>query len=67
MRLRHGNYAAIIDSKVARLNSFFEAGTLSDTQLALGIGKIQNFVRESLEANKPLVGAVTGRLLWVLK
>ncbi|WP_409202112.1 RHS repeat-associated core domain-containing protein [Pseudomonas asiatica] len=59
----HGQYTAAIESKVSRLNDFFEAGVLSDTQLALGIGKIQNFAREGLEANKFVVDAVTGRLL----
>ncbi|GLO53949.1 hypothetical protein PPUN110474_53510 [Pseudomonas putida] len=59
----HGQYTAAIESKVSKLNDFFEAGVLSDTQLALGIGKIQNFAREGLEANKFVVDAVTGRLL----
>lgn len=47
-------YTAAIESKVSRLNDFFEVGVLSDTQLALGIGKIQNFAREGLEANNSL-------------
>ncbi|MCU0127170.1 RHS domain-containing protein, partial [Pseudomonas vlassakiae] len=59
----HGKYTAVIEAKVAKLNSYFEAGAISDTQLALGIGKIQNFAREGLEANKFIVDAITGRLL----
>lgn len=53
----------MIESKVSALNKLFEAQKLSDTQLVLGIGKIQNFAREGLEANKFVVDAITGRLL----
>lgn len=35
----HGKFTAAIESKVAQLNDFFEVGVISDTQLALGIGK----------------------------
>ncbi|HEN8712391.1 TPA: RHS domain-containing protein [Pseudomonas putida] len=59
----HGKYTDVIESKVSSLNRFFEAGKLSDTQLVLGISKIQNFAREGLEANKFVVDAITGRLL----
>jgi RHS repeat-associated protein len=59
----HAKYTAIIEGKVSKLNSYFEAGAITDTQLALGIGKIQRFAREGLEANKFIVDAVTGRLL----
>jgi len=59
----HGKYTDVIESKVSALNKLFEAQKLSDTQLVLGIGKIQNFAREGLEANKLVVDAVTGRLL----
>ncbi|MNN31425.1 hypothetical protein D3C81_1451130 [compost metagenome] len=53
----------MIESKVSNLSKMFEAGKLSDTQLVLGIGKIQNFAREGLEANRFVVDAITGRLL----
>ncbi|MGE7989472.1 AHH domain-containing protein [Pseudomonas sp. NPDC089554] len=59
----HGKYTDVIDSKVSNLNRIFEAKKLSDTQLALGVGKNQSFAREGLEANKFVVDAVTGRLL----
>ncbi|WP_347882145.1 AHH domain-containing protein [Pseudomonas sp. GD03746] len=59
----HGKYTDVIESKVSSLNRFFEAGKLSDTQLVLGISKIQNFAREGLEANKFVMDAITGRLL----
>ena len=59
----HGKYTDVIESKVSNLSKMFEAGKLSDTQLVLGIGKIQNFAREGLEANRFVVDAITGRLL----
>ncbi|HYQ51331.1 MAG TPA: RHS repeat-associated core domain-containing protein, partial [Pseudomonas sp.] len=59
----HGKYTDMIDSRVSNLNRMFEAGKLSDTQLVLGIGKIQNFAREGLESNRFVVDALTGRLL----
>jgi RHS repeat-associated protein len=59
----HGQYTNIIESKVTKLNDLFEAGKLSDTQLALGIGKIQNFAKAGLESNKFAVDTITGRLL----
>jgi RHS repeat-associated protein len=59
----HGQYTNIVESKVTKLNDLFEAGKLSDTQLALGIGKIQNFARSGLESNKFAVDIITGRLL----
>lgn len=59
----HGQYTNVIESKVTKLNDLFEAGKLSDTQLVLGVGKIQNFARSGLESNKFVVDAITGRLL----
>lgn len=50
-------------TKVSALNDAFRAGKVSDTQLVLGTGKIQNFARENLMNNNFVVDAVTGRLL----
>jgi len=52
-----------VEVKVSELNDAFKAGKVSDTQLVLGIGKIQNFARENLMSNNLVVDAVTGRLL----
>jgi len=57
----HGQYTNVIESKVTKLNDLFEAGKLSDTQLILGVEKIQNFARSGLESNKFVVDAITGR------
>ena len=53
----------VVEVKVSELNDAFKAGKVSDTQLVLGIGKIQNFARENLMSNNLVVDAVTGRLL----
>ncbi|NTY93688.1 RHS repeat-associated core domain-containing protein [Pseudomonas putida] len=59
----HAKYTKVIESKISALNDAFRAGKVSDTQLVLGIGKIQSFARESLENNTFVVDAITGRLL----
>ncbi|WP_232452665.1 hypothetical protein, partial [Burkholderia ubonensis] len=37
-------------AELKKLNQHFLAGRLSDTQLALGVGRIQNMAREGLES-----------------
>ncbi|OMG71343.1 hypothetical protein BW685_22140 [Burkholderia ubonensis] len=37
-------------------------GRLSDTQLALSVGRIQNMAREGLETGRYVIDAITGRL-----
>ncbi|WP_175719444.1 RHS repeat-associated core domain-containing protein [Burkholderia anthina] len=59
----HGQYTAAIETELTKLNQQFLAGRLSDTQLVLGVGRIQNMAREGLESGKYLVDAITGRLL----
>ena len=59
----HAKYTKVVETKVSALNDAFRAGKVSDTQLVLGIGKIQNFARENLMNNNFVVDAVTGRLL----
>ncbi|WP_232448912.1 hypothetical protein, partial [Burkholderia ubonensis] len=45
----HSQYTAAIEAELKKLNQHFLAGRLSDTQLALGVGRIQNMAREGLE------------------
>ncbi|AIO39304.1 RHS repeat-associated core domain protein [Burkholderia cenocepacia] len=59
----HGQYTAAIETELKKLNQQFLAGRLSDTQLALGVGRIQNMAREGLESGKYAIDAITGRLL----
>nr|WP_237772786.1 AHH domain-containing protein [Pseudomonas putida] len=59
----HAKYTKVVETKVSALNDAFRAGKVSDTQLVLGIGKVQNFARENLMNNNFVVDAVTGRLL----
>lgn len=59
----HGQYTAAIETELTKLNQQFLASRLSDTQLVLGVGRIQNMAREGLESGKYLVDAITGRLL----
>lgn len=53
----------VVETKVSARNDAFRAGRNSDTQLVLGIGKIQNFARENLMSNNFVVDTVTGMLL----
>lgn len=59
----HPQFTAAIQTELDRLSAVFGRGQLSDTQLVLGIGRIQNIAREGLEAGKYVVDAITGRLL----
>ena len=59
----HPQFTAAIQTELDRLAAVFGRGQLSDTQLALGIGRIQNMAREGLEAGKYVVDEITGRLL----
>ncbi|WP_055324663.1 RHS repeat-associated core domain-containing protein [Ralstonia solanacearum] len=59
----HDQFTAAVEVELKKLNQQFLAGRLSDTQLALGIGRVQNMAREGLESGKYVVDAITGRLL----
>lgn len=59
----HRLYTEAVNRKLTDLNRVFLAGRLTDTQLALGIGKIQSFAREGLESGKFVIDQVTSRLL----
>jgi RHS repeat-associated protein len=59
----HPAYTKAINSELASLNSAFKASRLSDSQLALGTGKIQQAAREGLENGKYAIDTITGRLL----
>ncbi len=59
----HAKYTKVVETKISALNDAFRAGKLSDTQLVLGISKIQSFAREGLESNNFVVDTITGRLL----
>ena len=59
----HRLYTEAVNRKLTDVNRVFLAGRLTDTQLALGIGKIQSFAREGLESGKFVIDQVTSRLL----
>ncbi|HYQ55638.1 MAG TPA: RHS repeat-associated core domain-containing protein, partial [Pseudomonas sp.] len=59
----HAQYTKAVETKLSALNDAFKVGRISDTQLVLGIGRVQDFAREGLMNNKFVVDAVTGRLL----
>ncbi|WP_232452057.1 hypothetical protein, partial [Burkholderia ubonensis] len=51
----HSQYTVAIEAELKKLNQQFLAGRLSDTQLALGVGRIQNMAREGLETGKHVI------------
>lgn len=59
----HSQYTAAIEAELKKPNQQFLAGRLSDTQLALGVGRIQNMAREGLETGKHVIDVIAGRLL----
>ncbi|KPG94942.1 hypothetical protein AEQ67_22650, partial [Pseudomonas sp. RIT-PI-q] len=59
----HSAYTKAVNAELSNLNAAFKANRLSDTQLALGIGKVQQVAREGLESGKYAVDQITGRLL----
>ncbi|WP_149036729.1 AHH domain-containing protein, partial [Pseudomonas syringae group genomosp. 7] len=51
----HANYSSLVESDVAKLNTAFRAGRLSDMDLALGLKSIQNKWRANiLNKNVPI-------------
>ncbi|NJP02888.1 hypothetical protein HBH25_18760, partial [Pseudomonas sp. hsmgli-8] len=59
----HAAYTKAVNSELASLNAAFKANRLSDTQLVLGIGKIQLNAKNGLESGKFATDLLTGRLL----
>ncbi|MED5609452.1 RHS repeat-associated core domain-containing protein, partial [Pseudomonas sp. JH-2] len=59
----HSNYTGTIKTELDKLNRLFSTGNLSDTQLALGVGRIQSMAKEGLESGKFVIDKITGRLL----
>ncbi|WEF32426.1 RHS repeat-associated core domain-containing protein [Pseudoduganella chitinolytica] len=59
----HRKYTEAIRLEVQDLNRRFSVGSLSDTQLVLGIQRIQNLAREGLESGTFITDSITGRLL----
>lgn len=51
----HSQYTAAIEAELKKPNQQFLAGRLSDTQLALGVGRNQNMAREWLETGKYVI------------
>lgn len=59
----HKEYTGAIRDELNKLNTRFLSGRLSDTQLVLGIGNIQDVARKGLESGRYAVDAITGKLL----
>ena len=58
----HSQYTDAIRTNVSALNDQFQAGKLSDTQVVLGLGKIQSGARTGLESGAFSVNPTTGKL-----
>jgi RHS repeat-associated protein len=59
----HDKYTGAIGAEVLQLNRLFKGGSLSDTQLVLGIKRIQNLAMEGLQKGQFAIDLITGRLL----